>query len=528
MASTYEELMAASRQLYEAGDIDGARRVAKIAIERRDVPNTAPKITAEQRAANVAANASRQAEIDTAGLKQIQPPQNSFTGAGTQFGIGSQEGIASALGFPADGASGLLNAFGDVTGLYSRDKFDNPAGGSRSILKLLKPFHEGMPGPETGLERGARRVGQEVGGATASGPLLGLSAATRAAPLASAAVEGATALGGGIGGAVANEIAPNSIIADMIGALLGGLPSGAIAARATGLGGMPATVVDGLTDQRQRAAGAYREVRADRRRLPQDSIDDMALGLSGRMDAERINPRLHPGSSAIMDAILQDSSGPMRIADIEDLRRLTTAAMPATASPADARLSGMMKDEITAYLDNLKDPIADRLKDGRDAHRRASATQSVVDLSDKAARRAASTGSGGNEINATRQNLRTILDNPRKGRSFTAAERELIDSVVRGTGPQNIARRVSRFAPSGGGLSAMLGMAGIGAMPQIAAPAIALAEIGKYMGERSTKAGIAQLLQSLAPDKVLNSRSVGTKGLSAALLAARTAVRDRQ
>ncbi len=35
MAATYEELMAKSRELYGAGDMEGAKRVARIALSRR-------------------------------------------------------------------------------------------------------------------------------------------------------------------------------------------------------------------------------------------------------------------------------------------------------------------------------------------------------------------------------------------------------------------------------------------------------------------------------------------------------------
>ena len=121
-----------------------------------------------------------------------------------------------------------------------------------------------------------------------------------------------------------------------------------------------------------------------------------------------------------------------------------------------------------------------------------------------------------------RQNLRGIIDSPRKARSFTKSELAQIDDIVRGTTEQNALRRASRFAPSGGGLSTMLGFGGAMATPAIAAPIIGLAEAAKYLGERSTKNGIAKLLQSLAPDKVVRPRQIGAQGLARALLAGRT------
>lgn len=456
---------------------------------------------------------------------EVAPRQNTVAGVAGQFGAGSQSGIASAAGFPVDAITGAINGVGQLTGMWS--PFENPVGGAASIDALLKPFRAGIPEPQTGMERASRRVGEEVGAATTMLPLAFASPAVRAAPVASVAVEGASALGSGAGAAIANEIAPGSMVADTIGALTGGVSTGMAATRATGLNGSANTVVDGMTDQRQRAADAYGAVRADKRILPQDSVDNMALGISQRMDDERIYPPVHPGAANIHDLILRDSSNPMRIEDVENLRRMTTQGMPATASSADGRLSGLMKDDITSYLDGLNDPIADKLKDGRDAHRRVTAAQTVSDASTKASRRAARTGSGGNEINAMRQNLSGIIDSPRKAKSFTSKERAAIDEIVRGTTEQNAMRRASRFAPSSGGLSAMLGIGGTLAAPGLALPIMAATEAAKYLGERSTQKSIAQLLQSLAPDKVLKPGDSGIGSMIMALLAARTAAQDR-
>ena len=477
----------------------------------------APQISADQRAANIEANAGRQSQPDAMAI----PPQNSFIGTAGQFGAGSQTGIAQALGFPVDAISGAINGAGNLAG-YG-DVIQNPMGGANTFDALLRPFNENIPAPATTQERMARRMGEEIGSSAVMAPV---AMANQARPLAALGAEAVSALGSGTGAAVANEIAPDSAVAEIIGALAGGVPAGMVATRALGLNGSDAVIRPGIQEQKMRAADAYGEVRADPRILPQDSVDDMALGISSRMDAERINPRLHPGSSAVLDALLQDSSGPMRIEDVENLRRLTQQGLPATASPADRRLATMMTSDITDYLDNLDDPVADALRTGRDAHRRASSAQAIADAETKAARRAASTGTGGNEINAMRQNLRSVLDNPRKARSFTAHELAMIDQVVTGSGGQNAMRRLSRLAPSSGGLSSMLGIGGAMASPAIALPIMAATEGAKALGERSTRKSITDLLQALAPDRVLASREQGLAPILAALLGARTTAND--
>lgn len=544
MASTYEELMAKSRELYAAGDRAGARRLAEIALTRR-AASSSPQYAANGVPMNDAARAELAARAQSGDLQLSpqrvaqqagidSPVEQAISGTATtgleQFGSGANTGMASAFGFPIDSVTGVINsATGGVNSVTGSNigRIERPFGGSQQLHEDVFGRFSTDVAPQTGLQRGLRRVGEEVGASAAMAPLGAFSSTVRASPMAAAAVEGAAALGSGTGAAIANEIAPNSAVADIVGALVGGIPTGMAASRALGMGGSDAVIRNGIEDQRQRAASAYDDVRADRRSLPQNSVDSLTLGVSGRMDAERLNPRLQPGSAAILDALLQDSAGPMRIEDVEDLRRLTQQGLPATASPSDRRLSTIMTSEITDYLDNLGDPVADRLREGRDAHRRASAAQLIADAETRAARRAASTGSGGNEINAMRQNLRSILDNPRKTRSFNPAELAQMSEIVSGTSGQNIMRRLSRIAPSSGGLSSMLGIGGTLASPGVALPIMAVTEAAKAFGEGSTRKSIAALLQSLAPNRVLSTGQQGIDPIIAALLAARTTANDR-
>lgn len=451
---------------------------------------------------------------------QPMPQGPSVSSVATQVGAGSQTGIANALGFPVDALASGISGVGQATGLWG--PIENPIGGSASIDRLMQPLRANVPDPQNAAERIGRRVGEEVGASAAMAPIAMGSAAVRAAPGMFAGTEAASALGSGTGAALANEIAPGSMTAEIVGALTGGLAGGGIAARTLGTGGTPAAVRGGIEDQRMRASDAYAPVRADTRTLPQQSTDTLVDRLTGRMANERINPRLQPGSAAILDAVTDDAARPMRIEDVENLRRMTQQSLPATASPADRRLSGIMTNEITDYLDNLNDPVADSLREGRDAYRRASAAQTIEDASTRAVRRAASTGSGGNEINAMRQNLRSILDNPRKARSFKPEELELMDQIVRGTADQNALRRMSRFAPSSGGLSAMLGIGGAMASPAVALPIMAATELAKGAGERSTRATVDALMQSIAPNRVLSPGSEGMTPIIRALLAGRT------
>lgn len=447
--------------------------------------------------------------------------RGSFERLAAQAGVGSQFGIANMLGLPVDAVAGALSGIGEMTGLYG--PIEAPVGGSEFFSSLMEPIRQNVPDPTTRGERVARRVGEEVGAAAAGFPLAFAAPAVRAAPAAAAAVEGAAAVGGGLGAAGLQEAFPESTAANVIGALGGGLAVGGAASRLAGAGGRAADIVPGMQSQRDVASDIYSQVRADTRVMPSQVNQQLSDRLTARMEQERLNPRLQTNSASIFDAIITDlRNKPMRIEDLEDLRRTTTANMSKTASDADWRMSRIMRQEITDFLDELDDPTASLLREGRTANRRASAAKTVSELADAALRRAASTGTGGNNINALRQNLNRILNSRSLRSSFTQDELDAMRQIVMGSTEQNLLRRLSRLAPTSGGLSSMLGVGGAMASPAIALPIMGVAEAAKLAGQRSTRQAYEGLLQQLAPDRVLRPREVGAGSISRGLLGART------
>lgn len=449
------------------------------------------------------------------------PYQSSPAAMAGQFGAGSQEGIAQMLGFPVDAVAGGISGIGELTGLW--DRIENPVGGSASIGALLEPFRAGIPEPQTAGERMSRRIGEEVGASVTGAPLLAAAPVARANPVAAALAEGASALGSGTGAAIANEVAPDSATAEILAALAGGVTGGMGASRALGLDGQSAQMTGGtMQGQQQRARDAYGVVEADTSILGPQRATDLELGIIDKAIKTGIDPDLTPGSATLERVISRRINPNMTIQDVEDLRRLTMGTLPATASPADQRVAQALKAEITDYLDSLGTPATEALREGRDATRRTKAAEAVLEATGRAERRAATTGSGGNEINAVRQNLRSILDNPSKRRSFTQSELAQIEQVVMGTGEQNLMRRLSRFAPSSGGLASMLGIGGTMASAPVALPIIAATEGAKMLGERSTRQSVDALVRSLLGERVTATSQQGISPVLQALLSART------
>jgi hypothetical protein len=195
-----------------------------------------------------------------------------------------------------------------------------------------------------------------------------------------------------------------------------------------------------------------------------------------------------------------------------------------------------MKQEITDYLDNLKpddvtgsDPEAavSALREGRDMTRRIKKSEQIAEALMKGERRAATSGTGGNEVNAIRQNIRAILDSPKKRAGYTPDEIEAMEKIARGSAATNTMRMVGRMSPSTGLMSQMAagGMAvGAGATsnPLFLAPAFA-GMVAKSGAEHLTKNSVKELQELIRNGAPLAKKTFSDSQRSAivALLASK-------
>jgi hypothetical protein len=106
---------------------------------------------------------------------------------------------------------------------------------------------------------------------------------------------------------------------------------------------------------------------------------------------------------------------------------------------------------------------ASSLKDARKLWSQGKKMDTVDELLNRAGLNAASSGSGGNIENATRQQLKRMLD-PKLRRGLSADEQVAVMKAISGTKTQNALRLAGKLSPTTGGLTAMLG--GAGAWPR--------------------------------------------------------------
>lgn len=213
------------------------------------------------------------------------------------------------------------------------------------------------------------------------------------------------------------------------------------------------------------------------------------------------HPQMQPKIAPILGEIDRLSNSNVTLKGVEVLRRMANNART-SLDASERTLGGKIVEKIDDWVANAKpgDVIAGdagqgaaALAEARSLWHRVKKSEMVDDAVGRADLRAASTGSGGNVDNATRQNLRSILDSPKKSRGFTEDERAAMEAVVRGSNVQNIARLLGKLSPSGNGLMLALQAGAAGASGGMSLPFAAVGMAAKKTADKMTSSGVDDL-----------------------------------
>lgn len=491
----YDQIMRALRNAHAAGDAAAAKRLAAMA---KAAKASQPKSDAQP---GYRPGIDGPVPPPRADAPQTQPVQRE-TGIVEQAGIGTREGVAMGLGFPVDALASAINGIprtvNAVAGTQLGDWVTNPVGGSQSINQVFDAVLPEKVDPQTTGQRFARRIGQEVG-ATAV-PLAG--SATKAQTMAdvgrTAATQIASAVGGGAGAQVAREVAPDSLAAEITGQVIGGLAGGAVAGRLVAPKGPGAPSVQTLE---QKAADLYAKGEARPGADPQ-SVSRFSQRIGGVLQAESLvtptGRNLADGNVRKFLDVIDDFQGqPMTPREMQNARKFLTDAA-ASSDPSDRRVGMLLLKEF----DDWRNAAVPEFKAADQIYGRMKRAKDVDWRIEKAENRAASTGTGGNAVNAMRQNIRQILDNPAARRGYSAEEIKAMEAIVRGDTATNAARLVGRLSPTSGAIPLMANIVGVGVDPLIGTAIMGLGAGAKGIAEMRTQGQInalAELIRNGGP-----------------------------
>jgi hypothetical protein len=429
-----------------------------------------------------------------------------------QLGLGTRATAQGLLGLPGliyDVAAVPQNLLSNIPGLeFMRAK---PA--ATRVSQAATAI--GLPEPR---DAGERIMGAAISGAAGSvtpfaaggamqtfaGPAAQRLAQVLQASPAQQAVMGTT---GGLGSQVAQEVVGEdaSPVAKAAAGLVGGLVGGAAPAAASATARRtfgtvaPAPGVPTAEETRRAAQRAYKSAEESgviftpgaAKRLRDKIVDDLSdFGY---------NPGNQPGTANVLKEIdrIQDNvfafkelenirkqaikvGGPMNESDRAAARNIVNAIDDLVQSPrvgtsifTDDVIAGPVAKSIGIKAD--VQTAAAQISEARAAWSRLMKHREITDAVERATLNAASAGSGANLENTMRQALKSVLRDKEATRNFTPDEMKALRSAVEGDLLQNTLRLFGKAAPtgvvsgvlSGGGGAAVLGPAGVVAVPAV-------------------------------------------------------------
>lgn len=244
-----------------------------------------------------------------------------------------------------------------------------------------------------------------------------------------------------------------------------------------------------------------------------ESTQRLTAAIKQQLAEDGFDEVLHPGVVAVLNRLDRLEGENVTLKGMDIVRRVAGNAASDVTKRDQRRIVGKMIDQIDDFIGGLKpgDVLAGNSKEAANQMLRARSLWTRMKKAEKvdtailkAERRAATTGSGGNADNAVRQNVRSILDNPKLARGLSTAEKKAADNVVFGTMGQNLLRLGGKAAPtgivSGGGSAATGALIGglLGGPAGAAVGAAALPAAGsasKFLADRMTTRNVEKLSQ---------------------------------
>jgi len=300
--------------------------------------------------------------------------------------------------------------------------------------------------------------------------------------------------------------------------------------------GIPTEVeLKAASDNAYKAARALDvEYQTDKVRALQDNIHKSLIKSGFRADTaggafSRLKELMEPITPA-------NPGGNRNFSDIEGVRqslnRLRQETNPNTGGPtANASAASRAISKIDDFLANPKNAAGNdyasqlsaqltaRLaEEARGNWAAMSRSQRIEQALTKSQLNAASGGTGSNIDNAMRQQIKSLLNSPKRIKGFTQDERNMMQDIVMGNPVRNSSRLLGKMAATGivsaAGVEYLAHALGLGAAGHLLLPAAGYA--AKKTGDIMTKNRINGLLRSVRKDSPLGqSRNLSDRSYTA-------------
>lgn len=249
-------------------------------------------------------------------------------------------------------------------------------------------------------------------------------------------------------GDIADRLQSGATSAATGGALSAGLSRGLDAVAQTRANKAFRKQAPDMEDLRATTSRAYDDIKSSGIMLEKSAYQ--RLGSKAEMTYfDEFNPGDYPQIENILKRMAGRSGDDLSLHQLERYNQRLARIARDSADPDKAAAAGLVRDEISDFMEkfqpqdlyNVKDPRQawQLVTEARGLAKNKAKTQILEDAIERGMRY-----SSGAE-NGIRQQFKSILNNKRRARRFTEAERQLMDRIVKGQWSDNALKRVGKL-----------------------------------------------------------------------------------
>lgn len=461
-----------------------------------------------------------------------KPTMGPFEKAGRQAALGGRAVLKGLSYIPA--------AIGDAANAVTNQGIRGLNAVAGTDISPIPSFTQGVDAalsgtkPETAPERIAAQPVELLASIPAGGAIG--KAASKYAPQAFAGLEklaegygpqAAMAFLGGLGYGGSKEVTDNPVA--QAAALL--VPGGGAALYASKMSQNASKAAIPAAEQlKEWGRAAYKASEDAGVIIKPERIQALSKELKTDLAELGIDATLHPRSMAALARLDEAGAENITLKGLDTLRKVARNAAQSTDKSDSTMASQIIKkiDKTVASLtaDDIvqgsREEAVNALLRARSFWHKSTKAEIIDDAIDRAIGRAATSGTGGNQENAIRQNFERILRNKKLSGAFNKEELAAIKNVARGSNLQNALRQIGKMSPRTGGLSQMFALGGTAADLTMGAPLMTgamglgtLAKIGADKLNRNAANSVSEVIRARAAGMEIPGLQPGLMGARA-------------
>jgi hypothetical protein len=238
-----------------------------------------------------------------------------------------------------------------------------------------------------------------------------------------------------------------------------------------------------------------------------DVINDFVAQTQGELRKKLVTPNRAEGTYSALEQMKEGDGNVVQLMDArEALGEMTPAdgkdyfAANHVIKKIDSFLDGLQKEHVISGDPQYTKTLLERARASWRPYAKLTEIEKGVEV---AGHRAGSTGTAANMVNTLRQEMRKILDSDKKSRGYSPEAKAKLEEIVDGVFATNLARKVSKYAPTGSVAAIPTILAYLGRGKLAAAGLAGAGFLGKYLGEALTRDQIGKLEDLIAAESPL-------------------------